>query len=107
MKPELAPSSERQAALTVQRWLERTTSDDPEQKVPILPLKGRNAITEEEYLKFRNIMRSTGFPIPVGLMLNNQAIMWTEDERGLPQSVQQAIAILEYFHLTNQGRLPV
>ena len=105
--PDRAPSLEREAAKTVQVWIKRIMDSNPGLEAPIVPLLGQGAITDDEYQQMKTHLRSSSSPCPIGLKLNNKCIMWAEDERGLPDTIDHAKAILKCFDLTRIARLPL
>ena len=105
--PAIARSTERAAAFRVHQWLEHAAAHHPERPVTMMPVDGPHAVTETQYLTIRQSLRSSAFPCPVGVLLNNRCIMWAQDERAIPDTLEQARAILQCFHLTNRSRLPL
>ena len=114
--PKDVRASEYQNALMVDGWIKRVVNSNPEMKIPMLLLTGPDAISDTEYIKFRDTFRSLAFPCPIMFALSNpqrsqvknsNSVMWVEDERGLPDEKQQVLNILEYIKMTNMYRLPI
>lgn len=105
--PSRAPGSEREAIKTVNEWIRKATANAPIQQVPVIPVGGHNGITKKEYQEFRNALRHSSYPCPIGITLNNHCFLWAEDERALPNTLEQAKATLLYFDLTRTYRLPL
>ena len=106
MNPDQAPGSERSAAKIVQSWIKKMAEHNPNQKIPIIQLESRDTITNEKYRELISSLRHFGYPIPVAIALHENCIMWTEDESGLPDSIEQAKTTLQYVDLTRLYRLP-
>ena len=116
-EPKDAPAWEQQTAETIREWVNRAVGDGTRQRVPVIPLSGPGAIDEESYQKFRLMANSSAYPTPVAFALRNpdltppfknaNCLMWIEDQRGLPDTLDDAKNTLEYVHMTNMYRLPL
>lgn len=106
-KPAEAPSSERASAQIVNEWILRAIPHMPKKKVPAVRVTGKNAFNSEEYAKMRANMNGFAYPCPVAIILHDDCILWAEDARALPDTLERATAILRCVDLTMKGRLPV
>ena len=106
-KPAQAPSTERPALALINLWVDRLTKFDKNAKAPCIPVEGRHKASEEEYQRLIDMMKLTDFPTPAVVSLNDNCQMWSEDLRGLPNSLNQARAILHCVNLAKRSRLPV
>ena len=79
----------------------------PHLPAPVIPLLGDDAIMEDEYQQLKHALRSFDEPCPIGLALNDDCITWVEDERGLPDTLSRAKAILHCVDLTRRSRMPL
>ena len=104
---ERAPSSTREDVKVVQAWIKRVTDRGPHLPAPVIPLLGDDAIMEDEYQQLKHALRSFDEPCPIGLALNDDCITWVEDERGLPDTLSRAKAILHCVDLTRRSRMPL
>lgn len=73
----------------------------------MIQLQGRDTVSNTEYQELLHALRHSGYPLPVAIALHDNCIMWAEDERGLPNSIEQAKATLQYVDLTRLSRLPL
>ena len=104
---ERAPNSTRENVKVVQAWIKHATDQGPHILPPVIPLLGDDAIMEDEYQQLKHALRAFDEPCPIGLALNEDCMMWVEDERGLPDTISRAKAILQCVDLTRIGRLPL
>ena len=105
-KPDQAPSSERATAQIVNDCIMRAIPHMPNNRVPAIRVTGKQAFSSEEYVKMKEKMASQAFPCPIAVILNGDCILWAEDARALPDTLERATAILRCVNLTREGRLP-
>ena len=105
--PASAPATEREAATTVQLWLRHFYEHNPRQPLTMIPVAGPNEVTTEEYRTIRETLRRSPFPCPIGVLLNKRCIMWAQDERALPDTLEHARATLQCYYLALQSCLPL
>lgn len=104
--PQQAPSTERAAHTLINQWVERVTQFNRNAVIPCIPVGGSHAASAEEYDTIAQILRSAAHPVPVAIQLHRRCIMWVEDPRGMPESLRNARATLQYVDLARKSRLP-
>ena len=104
---ENVPPSERDAVAMIQEWTKDVIAHSKNKQIPRIWVQGQRAISSEEYLKLVNMLRGSANPCPIALVLHGKCIMWVQDERALPDTLEQAKATLQCVDLTHQYRLPL
>ena len=104
---ESSPSSERDAITTIQGWTKDVIAHSQNKQIPRIWVQGQRAVSSEEYSKLVNILRSSANPCPIALELHSKCVMWVEDERALPDTLDQVKFILQCVDLTHRYRLPL
>lgn len=98
---------QRKDAEEVRTWLDRAGVNGGAVPMPLFAMEGPNAITEEQYEKYRSALRNAACAMPVGLTCDMSLILWAEDERALPDSLEEARGTLTYVALSWRHRLPL